>query len=299
MSTAGAMRLAATPGDGVSTGDRLAFTLFLASALHAAIILGVGFVAPDASAPRQSIEVTLAHYASEELPEVADFLAQSNQVGSGNLDEARELTTDRDAPLQDVQVQDAVEPVPPPSRSDASRSPRVSAQRADPETADQSAPTPDALDDEQGVSNMLLQQALEMASLDARRASEVQVDARGRRVRRLTSVNTRTAVEAAYLQSWRRKIETIGNLNYPSEARRQGLEGDLRVLVEIDSDGELLDVRILDSSGNSVLDAAALRIVRLAAPFLPFPKTLRDETDVLQIIRTWQFRQRSFSSSAG
>jgi protein TonB len=137
---------------------------------------------------------------------------------------------------------------------------------------------------------------MDQASLDARRSSQVQVNARGERVRRITSASTRTAVEAAYLQSWRRKVEAIGNMNYPSEARAQNLEGDLQVLVEVNAEGTLLDVRILESSGSEVLDRAALRIVRLAAPFLPFPDELRRETDVLHIVRTWQFRRRGFGA---
>ncbi len=143
----------------------------------------------------------------------------------------------------------------------------------------------------------LLDLSQEIASLEARIDSETNTAAKSPRVRRLTSVSARQAVDAYYLQSWRRKVETVGNLNYPEEARREQLYGSLRLMVSITPDGALKDVRILDSSGFKVLDDAAIRIVRQAAPFAPFPEEMRQSTDVLEIIRTWQFRKNHYSSS--
>lgn len=284
------------PEPEIGAADRLSFSLFLAVAIHVAVILGVGFVAADRPETLRSLEVTLAQFRSDVRPDDPDFLAQADQQGSGTLDEVRELTTDRDAPVQDTRVNDAAEPAPPPGAAERTPDARVAREaEADAAVPDATRPTP-PVEDADFDSSRVLQQALDMASLDARRASEVQVDAQGRRIRRLTSVSARSAVEAAYLQSWRRKIETIGNLNYPLEARRRGLEGDLKVLVEIDPAGTLIQVRILESSGSDVLDASALKIVRLAAPFLPFPDELRSETDILQIVRTWQFRRRGFGT---
>ncbi len=137
----------------------------------------------------------------------------------------------------------------------------------------------------------------EIASLEAQVDLESNTEAKSPRVRRLTSVSARAAVDAYYLQSWRRKVETVGNLNYPEEARRDQLYGSLRLMVSITPDGGLKDVRILDSSGFKVLDDAAIRIVRQAAPFAPFPEEMRQSTDVLEIIRTWQFRKNHYSSS--
>ena len=113
------------------------------------------------------------------------------------------------------------------------------------------------------------------------------------RIKRLTSLSTVSSADAFYLNSWRRKIETIGNLNYPEEARRRKLYGSLSLMVAILPDGSLKEVEVLESSGHKVLDDAAIRIVRLAAPYAPFPDELRQSTDVLEIIRTWQFRKNS------
>lgn len=101
---------------------------------------------------------------------------------------------------------------------------------------------------------------------------------------------------AYYLDAWRRKVERIGQLNYPAEARAEGLAGTLRVRVSIAADGALNDVRVVEGSGHAVLDAAALRIVRLAAPYAPFSPAMRAATDVLEIERTWQFRNSRLST---
>ena len=116
------------------------------------------------------------------------------------------------------------------------------------------------------------------------------------RVRRLT-VGARTTPEFTYyLDAWRRKIERIGNVNYPGEARSRGLRGSLRLLVTIAADGRLTEVRVLETSGHRVLDEAAVRIVRLAAPYAPFSPKMREAVDVLEIERNWHFRNNRYSS---
>ena len=112
------------------------------------------------------------------------------------------------------------------------------------------------------------------------------------RVRRIVEGQPQTPEDAWYLESWRRKVERIGKLNYPDEARVRKIYGSLRLLVAIEPDGTLQDVRVIDSSGHQVLDEAAVRIVRLAAPYAPFPPAMRDETDMLEIVRTWRFKKR-------
>jgi protein TonB len=94
---------------------------------------------------------------------------------------------------------------------------------------------------------------------------------------------------AQYVDNWRQKVERIGNLNYPSEARARKLYGRLLLTVAIKADGEVEAVEIERSSGHKVLDQAAVRIVRLAAPFERFPDNIRRDTDILHITRTWTF----------
>jgi protein TonB len=84
-------------------------------------------------------------------------------------------------------------------------------------------------------------------------------------------------------------VEKIGNLNYPEEAKRRKLYGNLLMHVAVRADGSVEKIRIRRSSGHKLLDDAAVRIVRMAAPFAPFPPEIREEVDVLDITRTWQF----------
>ncbi|MBK5967765.1 MULTISPECIES: TonB family protein [Thiorhodovibrio] len=107
--------------------------------------------------------------------------------------------------------------------------------------------------------------------------------------RKAISASTQEYIYANYLESWRRKVERIGNLNYPEEAKEKHLFGSLVLQVAVRADGSLESVRVLRSSGHDVLDQAAVRIVELAAPFAPFPKDIRARHDVLDITRTWQF----------
>ena len=91
-----------------------------------------------------------------------------------------------------------------------------------------------------------------------------------------------------------RKVEKIGNLNYPQEAKRKKLYGSLLLLASILPNGNLKEVRIVETSGHEVLDRAAVSIVQMAAPFAPFPKEMEKEIDLLEIIRIWQFRKNSY-----
>ena len=107
--------------------------------------------------------------------------------------------------------------------------------------------------------------------------------------RRLISARTQEYRLARYNEDWRQKVEKVGNLNYPEEARRQKLYGSLQMTVYIKSDGSVEKIEIDKSSGHIVLDEAAKRIVNLAAPYAAFPNDIRKDTDILGITRTWNF----------
>ncbi|MCY1400728.1 hypothetical protein D9M71_158280 [compost metagenome] len=136
----------------------------------------------------------------------------------------------------------------------------------------------------------------EIASLEAELSNEQQQYAKRPRIHRLSAASTMRDKGAWYKDEWRKKVERIGNLNYPDEARRQQIYGSLRLMVSINSDGSLYEVLVLESSGQPLLDQAAQRIVRLAAPFAPFTGDLAD-VDRLEIIRTWRFARGDRLSS--
>ena len=108
------------------------------------------------------------------------------------------------------------------------------------------------------------------------------------KVKYLTA-STREYAYAAYMRGWSDRVERVGNLNYPEEARRRGLHGDVLLTVVLSLDGSIKSIEVIQSSGQKVLDAAAERIVRLAAPFPPAPKSA-ERIDELNITRTWRFQ---------
>jgi protein TonB len=69
--------------------------------------------------------------------------------------------------------------------------------------------------------------------------------------------------------------------------------------VRLNAQGEVLDMQITNSSGTSVLDEAARRILRMAEPFAPFSEELRERADQIVIIRTWDFKSNRFRTQSG
>ncbi len=278
----------------VTSADRLTFTGFLATLLHAALILGISFTATDQSQTSQTLEVTLASYKSDKAPEKADFLAQENQQGSGTLDEAKMLTTDVDAKFDANSIQEAS---PLEQQSSAPKiKPEQTALISSTNTSrfkTQLKPDPKAIelvDLPDGPKKTLLERSLEMASLEAKLDTMRQIYAKTPRIQRLTAASTMKANDAYYVNSWRRKIEKMGTINYPREAESCYNDCSLRLLVSINPNGTINNLRILKSSGKKVLDDAAIRIVRRSAPFAPFTEEMNRDIDLLEIIRTWKFK---------
>ncbi|MEK0361267.1 energy transducer TonB [Pseudomonas sp. CBC3] len=285
---------------GVRPADRLGFTIFLAAVLHAALILGLGFSLSEPKQISKSLEITLSTFKSEEKPKDADFLAQDNQQGSGTLEHKASPKTTEQAPFQDNQVRKVTPAAsPPPSnRSEAPVKTAVSTRAPQPDKTptkpQKNEPQPQAQPAPVFDSSQL---SAEIASLEAELAQQVEQYAKRPRVSRQNSAATMRDISAWYRDEWRKKVERIGNLNYPDEARRQRIYGSLRMLVVVDRNGTVQELRVLESSGQAVLDEAAMRIVRLAAPFAPFSGELAQKFDQVEIIRTWRFERGDRLSS--
>ncbi|KRW61562.1 energy transducer TonB [Pseudomonas sp. TTU2014-080ASC] len=279
---------------GIQPADRLGFTLFIAALLHVVLILGLGFTLADPSQISKTLEITLSTFKSEEKPKDADFLAQENQQGSGTLEHKAAPKTTEQALFQDTQVKKVTPPAtpePPPAVKPQAPKAAIATRTPQPqktpvkreETKPTPTPRPAPVFDSAQLSS-------EIASLEAELAMEVQQYAKRPKIHRLNAASTMRDKGAWYKDEWRKKVERIGNLNYPDEARRKQIYGSLRLLVSINRDGTLYEVQVLESSGQPLLDQAALRIVRLAAPFAPFTGDLAD-IDRLEIIRTWRFER--------
>ncbi len=281
---------------GYGKHNRLRNALLAALALHAALILGVSFTAAQKEYRAPQIEVTLAIRSSDFAPEDARLMAQANQVGSGDQAELEAITSREQRPSADTAAQQQLPHGALEEESMASR--RLLATR----TRRDNKVNPRSLEQEQraalpkGISPEVDRINQQLASLQAELDEHTRTYADRPRVRRLTAASAKQAVDAAYLLDWRQRLEAVGNRYYPEASVRYGIYGDLRLLVVINYDGGLEDIRVLSSSGYAVLDEAAIKIVRMAAPFAPFPPELRATTDKLEIIRTWQFQENQLSS---
>ena len=270
--------------------DRLGLTLLAAAAVHAFVILGITFKPFDPVRPKhrqQSMEIMVVNQAAEppEEDEKPDFLAQTSQTGSGEQQQpVKPSFESAPPPAQPPQPQQA-QPQPQAPLT-TTTSPRKTPQESPPEV------TPLPL----SASQLLNSKELEIARLTADLQRRSQAYSKMPK-RRAISASTKEYKYAAYLDAWRRKVERIGNLNYPDQAKRSRLYGNLVLHVAVRADGTVERVRVLHSSGHKLLDDAAVRIVRMSAPFSPFPEEIRKETDILDITRTWQFlRSGQFGS---
>jgi protein TonB len=244
--------------------DRLVFALFIAFLVHAAFFLGVRFEAQKPSTSRPTIPITLTLKPSAQSPDTARHLSNADTRG-----------TDQDAPT--VALAQSMEDI------------SIDLFSEQPAGLSNSASDPIAL---QTRHTKPLNFKRDLSDFVQPGWQPLNADENRVRVKRITQVNAKASPEAFYLESWRRKVEAIGNLNYPAEAKAQEIYGRLRLLVAILPDGRLKEARILSSSGYPILDQAALSIIDLSAPFAPFPTALRREVDVLEIVRTWEFRRQ-------
>ncbi len=270
--------------------------MLLALALHALVIAQISFERQARPYRGQQIEVTLTLRPDPAASGSAEHIARFDQAGSGEEAMVDEVTA-RDAPspleMNEPRRSPARSPEAVTDRKQERLTTAAAARRAVETAPAQAAQEPSPL---QGISPEVDRLTQELTSLEAELDEETRNYARMPRVRRLTSVAARQSVDAAYLLEWRRQVEAVGNKYYPEASIRYGIYGSLRLLVVIDRDGGLRDIRVLSSSGYAVLDEAAIKIVRMAAPYPPFPPELRATTDQLEIIRTWQFQENGLSS---
>lgn len=290
----------ASGADGELSRERFRFMIFLSACAHALLVLGVGFTYLTDANDEATIEVTVAQYRSQIQPDDADFIAQENQTGSGSQDEA---TVPSSPFLSDLNDADINEVRPAPEAQVLNETPEqpklttltsinaeqvIAQQRNAPEQEEKQALS------EQSSSEEI---SLAIASLQAQLDLQQQAFARQPRKYTLSSASARKSHEASYLDSWRRRVEAVGNINYPVQARQQQVYGNVRMLIALNASGQISETRIMQSSGESLLDQAAVDIVNLAAPFEPFPEELKAAADILEIVRTFRFHEGNTLSS--
>jgi protein TonB len=268
----------------------MALALLASAAVHG-MVLSTHFVQVNPRLfedPNLPMEVVLVNAKSAESPLEPDALAQVNLAGGGNTDEDRRLKSPLPASpksqtgSEEAALQSRVSDLEQQARALLSQLKPNAAMQNQPQTA---PPTPEqpAIDTSQ-----LNQQAREMAQLQAR-ISQQWDEYQKRPKRAFVGANVKEYSFARYVEDWVTKVERVGNVNYPDAARRQGIYGSLKLTVSIYANGRIEAVEIDRSSGSKVLDAAAVRIVELAAPYAAFPDDMRQKADILSITRTWTF----------
>ncbi|MDD5329406.1 MAG: TonB family protein [Sulfuricella sp.] len=270
---------------------RLGVVVSLSVALHGIALVGVTFKPPDMkkSASAATLEVVLVNSKSAARPLKADALAQSNLDGGGNTDADRHAKSplpvmdQRQADADLAQRQRRVSRMEQQARAlmtQVKATHRIEQAPVSPKPVEAPGELPTAAD--------LVSRSLAMARLEAQ--IDRDQDAYQKRPKRnFVGARTRETRFARYAEDWRIKVEKVGNLNYPEEARRKKIYGSLQLLVNIKADGSVESIEIRHSSGHKELDEAAKRIVNLAAPYAPLPEDIRKDTDILGIVRTWTF----------
>jgi len=286
MAAAAAPTVPAPPVIGEST--RLGATMVLSVLLHAMLILGIGFAVEDAAPMMPTLDVILSQTKTALTPKQADFLAQADNQGGGQHDKTSRPGAPQAGPLP--QPRDGLAPRPLRAQTPAPSpppDPRVIAST----NARDRVPSPQP---RQEVELVPLPKGQEKIARDiemARLAAEIQLRSEQyarRPKRKFVSASTKEYAWAQYLRGWVDRVERVGNLNYPDEARRRRIGGLVVISVAVRRDGSVESTQIIQSSHIPMLDQAALRIVKLSEPFAPLPST-RDDPDILHVTRTWQF----------
>ena len=282
------MSAVAAPPPRIGERERLSATVVLSLLLHGLLILGVGFALDSAAPVMPTLDVILSQARNALTPEQADFLAQANNQGGGEDDKAVRPRDSQTGDLarpepglapRELRAQSPSPAPPPEARVVSSTAGQASVPQ--PESVPEAATTPLPRGDRH------VAQDVAMARLAAEIHANTRLYAR-RPSRKFVSASTREYAWAAYLRTWVDRVERVGNLNYPDEARKRRMRGTVVINVGIRRDGSVENAEIVRSSGVPLLDSSALRIARLAEPYPPLPPT-EEDPDILNVVRTWQF----------
>lgn len=271
------------------SGQRLTLAVLFSFALHTFFLFGITFVVPNSKnipTLSQPLEVVLVNSKSSRRPNNATAYAQNNLDGGGNTED------DRHAKTPFPVLGDAQHFTPEQTAQRLRQTQQESQRLLTRSTSDFSVAQNKTQQQNQDSSNAeghdLVQRSLEIVRLEAQINKNLSMYEKMPK-RKFIGARTQEYRYAQYVEDWRAKVERIGNLNYPEIARTQKIYGSLTLTVSIRSDGSVEDIEINRSSGQRILDASAVRIVKLSAPFPPFPPDIAKDTDILSITRTWTF----------
>jgi len=277
---------------GMNTSQRnLTLALGISLFLHA-VLLTLHFTYPDAltHVTERAMDVVLVNAKHQNRPDQAQAKAQANLDGGGNVDEDHRATTPLPPSAQTKEGNDLVSAQQRVAELEAQQRQILTKLKEDKAKARSDERKEDKLTPQPNATGFdLVNRAMAIARLEAQ--IDRQMDDYNQKPRKkFIGARTEEYLPAQYIEDWRLKVERVGNLNYP-EAARGKMYGSLVVYIEIDADGNLKRAEVQRSSGQKVLDEAALRILRLAAPYGKFSSQMREQFDVLAFARTWSFTQ--------
>jgi periplasmic protein TonB len=279
-----------------SDSDRLVTALFVAALLHGLVILGVRFASPSAANALPTLEVLLVAEGPEQEANLdASYIAQRNQRGSGTTRDRARPSLPEPSPGLFPQADAASGELPAPAeRTAAGDASALTARSADAQRMHAGS------DREQTPSArppLMLQSLPQIAQDSGAMLPELVLRGDTAAGAELLA-DTRASQIARYLHGWKLRVERVGTLNFPNEARRRALSGNPVLEVAIGADGALEQVVVRRSSGHAELDQAAVNIVRLASPFDPFPTAMRESYPVLRFAYEWQFLEGRLGAGA-
>jgi protein TonB len=274
----------------LNQSDRFGLVLLISITLHLLAVFGVTFKAPEMkkSLSAASLEVVLVNSKSSSRPVQADALAQANLDGGGNTEAERRAKSPLPVLDRRQQESEAAQKKQQVSQLEQQAKLLMTQVKATQQVEPMPAMAKPAEAPVEKTGSDLAMRSLEAARLEAQISRDWEAYQKKPK-RNFVGARTQEYRFARYAEDWRIKVEKVGNLNYPEEAKRQKIYGSLQLIVNIRADGSVERVEIKRSSGHKVLDEAAIRIVNLAAPYSAFPDDIRKDTDILGIVRTWSF----------
>lgn len=279
---------------GLTLAARLRVAVLVSVLLHVLVIFGVAFKAPKPWLPQhqsESMDVVLVNAKSDTKPIRADAYAQHNLDGGGNTQEKARAASPLPVTRSYKERHEITAAQRRVQQLEQEAKHLMAQSRPTPVTVPTAPPHPERQQQQPSPAPNLsdiMQRSLQIARLEA----QISKDWNSYQTRprhRYIGARTQEFRFARYVEDWRQKIQRIGELNFPQTVRDHGLYGSLVVTVSIKADGSLDGVQIDRSSGNKLLDEAAVHIVKLAQPFAPFPPDISKDTDILSITRTWTF----------
>ncbi|AXI03307.1 energy transducer TonB [Aquirhabdus parva] len=275
-----------------SRTDRiLTISILAAVAVHVFFIFAITFSAPhDDQAVMQDIALAVSD-SKKDNPD-ADYLAQANQEGSGVLRSAHRLTSPAQVQNQNQSIQAQNVTIQIIKEEQEELTPSAAGERTVTTAASWKAETQEEknrrMRKAQKQKESSSSTASMIATLEAQYATQKQEYSKISSIHTVDSVSTKADPSAVYLNQFRRKVEKIGNHNYPIEARNRGIKGDVRLMVILERDGSIRAIRLMQTSGYHILDEAAKASVREGAPYGRFDDAMKGYSQ-LHIIRTWRF----------